>query len=460
MDAIGELRSNAARMARARSSSRGHVDADVVIVGAGAAGLLAARLLCEAGRSVIVLEARHRTGGRICTVRVPGVPLPIELGAEFVHGRGGETLALARAAGLTVCRVGDAQVVSQGGRLRARSGFFEKVSEVARRLGGGRRDRSVAEALQALRITGERRVMVESFAQGFDAAELDRFSARAFAAENGGGGLGGGADDDPHAHDQLRILSGYDALLEHVRAALPADRCAVQLGQVVRRVRWQRGAAEVESLAADGAVTRVRARAVVITLPIGVLRAPDGAAGSVRFEPDLPADKARALGRIEMGQVMRLTLRFRDNPGWPVDLGFMHARGQPVPVWWTASPVEAPMITGWAGGPIARRLLELDDAALVARALDALAGALGLPRARLGRLLDGAHFHRWDADPFSRGAYSYLAVGGMRAPSLLGRPEAGTLFFAGEATDPSQSGTVSGALASGRRVAMQVLAAR
>jgi monoamine oxidase len=435
----------------ARGRGRPRLDADVVVVGAGAAGLMATQLLCAAGRSVIVLEARQRIGGRICTVRVPGAPLPIELGAEFVHGRAEETLGIVRAAGLTLCRVSDAHLVSLGGRLRARTGFFAKVAEVARQLGRGPRDRSVAEALHALRISGERRVLVEGFAQGFDAADLDRFSARAFAAENG--------DTDPQQRDQLRILSGYDALLEHVRAQLPADRCALQLGQVVRRVRWRRGTVEIESVAADGAIGRVRARAVVITLPIGVLRAAEGAAGSVRFEPALPPDKARALARIEMGQVMRLTLRFRENPGWPVDLAFLHARGQAVPVWWTPAPVEASMITGWAGGPVARRLLELDDAALVARALDALASTLALPRARLGRLLDGAHFHRWDADPFARGAYSYLAVGGMRAPAALGRPEAGTLFFAGEATDPEQSGTVAGALASGRRAATRVLAA-
>jgi monoamine oxidase len=436
----------------ARAAARARHDADVVVVGAGAAGLMAAQLLCAARRSVIVLEARHRVGGRICTERVPGAPVPIELGAEFVHGRAEETLAIVRAGGLTLCRVTDAHLVALGGRLRARAALFARVAEVAGQLGRGPRDRSVAEALHAQRITGERRVVVEGFAQGFNAADLDRFSARAFAAEHG--------EDDPRQRDQLRILSGYDAVIAALRGKLPDDRCTLSLGRVVRRVRWRRRMVEVESVAADGAIDRVRAGAVVITLPIGVLRAEEGATGSVRFEPALPPDKARALARIEMGHALRLTLRFRDNPGWPPELGFVHARGQAVPVWWTPAPVEAPMITGWAGGPMARRLLELDDAALVARALDALAATLGLPRARLGRLLDGAHFHRWDADPFARGAYSYIGVGGTRAPRALGRPEAGTLFFAGEATDPDRSGTVAGALASGRRAAAQVLDAR
>ena len=198
----------------------------------------------------------------------------------------------------------------------------------------------------------------------------------------------------------------------------------------------------------------------MITLPVGVLKAAPGSRGAVAFDPE-PAAIRSALAGVEMGDVVRLVLRFRES-FWRDALGeaaFVHAAG-PFQTLWTAAPVDLPMLTLWAGGPPATRLRERGRPAILDAALRQLASLFGISAARARRLLVAADSHDWTADPFSRGAYSYQAVGGADAPDRLARPIRGTLFFAGEATSADESGTVPGAIASGRRAARQALRRR
>jgi monoamine oxidase len=122
---------------------------------------------------------------------------------------------------------------------------------------------------------------------------------------------------------------------------------------------------------------------------------------------------------------------------------------------WTALPERAPTLVAWAGGPRAARLAALSREAIVGRAVAAVAEIF--PRARAAERLESAHFHDWSADPFARGAYSYVTVGGRTARRRLAAPLDGTLFFAGEATDDESAATVEGALRSGERAARDVL---
>jgi monoamine oxidase len=159
-----------------------------------------------------------------------------------------------------------------------------------------------------------------------------------------------------------------------------------------------------------------------------------------------------------MGEVVRLVLRFRES-FWREALGdaaFVHSR-EPFPTPWTAAPLDLPMLTLWAGGPAASRLRPSGMREAVGTALHQLCRLFETSPARLRKLLVGAHVHDWTADPFSRGAYSYQSVGGASAPRELGRPVDDTLFFAGEATSMEQSGTVPGAIESGRLAARRAL---
>ena len=432
----------------------------VLVIGAGAAGLAAARELARAGARVRILEARRRIGGRIFTVRRKDWPLPIELGAEFIHGRPPEMMRLVEAARLLVDRLPDAHWVLTRRGLRERDDFFERMSRITARMKSRGSDRSVAEFLAGQRrLRPELRAEFRSFVEGFHAAPLDKVSERSLCTAGDG-------PPEPGEEDQFRIMTGYDGLarwlLSEARGSI-----ALELSTAAVRIAWRRGWAAVSARPARGGPPRrFEADRVLVAVPIAVLRAPAGSPGAIDFSPAL-ATKTRALSRLETGNVAKVTFRFRER-FWEergllsrrenrFDFNFLHARGAPVPTWWTAAPAQAAMLTGWVGGPSAEALLFEEDDRIAAVALEALGRILRVPPRRLEESLEGWHFHNWKKDPFSRGAYSFTGVGGMGAHRALARPVAGTLFFAGEATDPEQSGTVAGAIASGRRAAREIL---
>jgi monoamine oxidase len=439
---------------------------DVLILGAGAAGLAAARDLSHAGLRVTVIEARPRVGGRILTLHDPRSPVPLELGAEFIHGPSAETLPLAQAAGLAVLELPDTHEVATAGRFKPMGDFWEIVdrmnNDLARRLVSRGKDFPVSEYLDSARIPATRRGMLRDFVQGFYAAHPDRLSAQSLAVE-----ADGGEEEDEIQGQQFRIANGGDALMKWLRDGLDPDRTEVRLSTVAKSVEWKRGAVSVGCHGADRApLPTLSARTALVTLPLAVLKA-----GLVRFDPALPA-KDRALAGLEMGQVFKIVLRFREafweRAGFLKErrekagsdgsgLNFLHAHGAEVPTWWTSLPVRSPVLTGYVGAVTAEQLLAEDPPSRLERSLVALSDILAVPRRELEEQLDASASHDWRADPFARGAYSYIGVGGNGAPRALARPVDGTLFFAGEATNGPEIGTVAGALSSGRRAAREVL---
>jgi len=307
--------------------------------------------------------------------------------------------------------------------------------------------------------------MLRDFVQGFYAAHPDRLSAQSLAVE----AEDGGDEQDEVQGKQFRIANGGDALMKWLRDGLDPERTEVRLSTVAVGVEWKRGAVSVECRGIDRApLPTLSARTVLITLPLAVLKA-----GVVRFDPALPA-KQRALAGLEMGQVFKIVLRFREafweQPEFLKErrakagsdgrgLNFVHSHGAEVPTWWTSLPVRSPVLTGYVGAVAAEQLLAEEPASRLERSLVALSEVLAVPRRDLEDQLDASASHDWRADPFARGAYSYIGVGGNGAPRALARPVDGTLFFAGEATNGAEIGTVSGALSSGRRAAREVLRA-
>ena len=441
---------------------------DVLVLGAGAAGLAAARDLSHAGLRVTIIEARPRVGGRILTLHDSRSPVPLELGAEFIHGERAETLSLAQAAGLAVLELPGLHDLAAAGRFKAMDGFWELVDrmnkDLARRLVRRGRDFPVSEYLDSRSVPPARRGMLRDFLQGFYAAHPDRLSAESLAVEARGEG---NAERDEVAGGQFRIANGGDALMKWLRDGLDPDRTELRLSTVAQTVEWKRESVRVGCRGADRApLPTVSARTAVITLPLAVLKA-----GMVRFEPALPA-KQRALASLETGQVFKIVLRFREAIWDDAEflkerrgpssadrggLNFLHGQGAEVPTWWTTLPVRSPVLVGYVGAVAAEQLLAEEPPSRLERTLVALSEILAVPRRDLEDQLDASASHDWRADPFARGAYSYIGVGGSGAPRALARPVEGTLFFAGEATDGPQIGTVAGALASGRRAAREVL---
>lgn len=437
---------------------------DVAIIGAGVAGLSAARDLTAAGLTVELLEARPRIGGRVLSFHDQGISAAIELGAEFVHGSAQMTKEVAREAGLTLVDVNGDRFLSTLRGLRPIDDFWEQLDRVMSKLGTKRkRDRSFAEFLAERpggRALARERVLASQWVQGYQAADPARASERALAD-------GGSPGDDEAEQQQARVLEGYGGLATHLAAGL---RDEPRLGTIVSRVEWQRGAAELTVRRADGTpLEAVRARAVLLTVPLGVLQAQPSETGSIAFSPPLSRSKTEALQGLAEGHVVRVTLQL-DEPIWLTKPPRVSTGGRPLhrlafvqpseahmPVCWTAYPANAPLLVAWFGGPEGESLARRPREEIEQRAITAVADRLHYARGTFARHVRATHMHNWSADPFSRGAYSYVLVGGADAAKALSRPVEGTLFFAGEAFDAEgRNGTVEGALASGRRAARQI----
>ncbi|HKY00114.1 MAG TPA: NAD(P)/FAD-dependent oxidoreductase [Steroidobacteraceae bacterium] len=434
---------------------------DFLVIGAGAAGLAAAAELAAAGRSVLVLEARDRIGGRIWTRSEPGIPVPIELGAEFIHGEPDATFALLRRFGVPAVDTQGPHWTCRSGRVSVRGTIFKRV-ESALRSNRGRlraRDLGFEEFLARIppaRLPRDARALAIALVEGFDAADPVQVSARSIVDE----WVGGEALDAP----QFRPLGGYGALLAPLAAMLEQRGARLQLHSVVREVRWEAGAIEVEGVRL-GEAFRVRAKRAIVTLPLGVLQLPPGAPGAVRFDPPL-AGKDKPLRQLGSGPVLKAVMRFgeafweRAARGSCRDAAFFHVPDAPFPTFWTALPVRVPLLVAWAGGPRAARLAGADRDEVLEVALASLRSALGARIARRMRL-ESAVLHDWQQDPFARGAYSYVRTGGGTARRALARPLQHTLYFAGEATDfRREAGTVAGALQSGQAAARAALSGR
>ena len=457
------LGASARNLPRATGVKR--TDADVIIIGGGAAGLAAACALREAGARTLLLEARDRIGGRILTVRDPRLPIPIELGAEFIHGSAPETAALVREAGLVTYEVLGERWRAGSGTLRRVDDYWDRLDRVMRRLDPELEpDQSFQDFLDAKpggRSLARERTLAAEFVQGFHAADLRRVSARSLAD-------GGSPGDDPDEKRMARFIDGYYSVPRWLARDL-GD--VTRLRTTVTRIEWTRGSARISVAPRRGRRTKTfSARAAIVTLPLGVLQSPPSAPGAIAIDPDPPAFR-RALGTLGSGGVARLVLGFREafwtdrERGVPDDaslacMHFLHTLHAPIPIWWTAFPVRAPMLTGWVGGPRAWALMRQGPEYILATAIDTLASHFGMRTRTIAGLVSGMWTHDWLDDPFSRGAYSYPVVGGSDAARVLSRPIQGTLFFAGEAVDSEmRSGTVHGAIGSGRRAARAALRA-
>jgi monoamine oxidase len=438
----------------------------VVVVGAGVAGLEAARRLTRARLHVIVLEARPRIGGRVDTQRPPGWPAPVEAGAEFIHGRPPNLMRALADAGARVGRHPQRHERARRGDARAAETAWMQVQEMMADLPS--EDVAFMDVLRrppyARRLSAAARTLAINFVEGFNAADATRVSARGLVEQaEASEAEGGDATQRP--------LDGYDRLLHFLAAPLARRPGALRLATIATAVRWGRKdeGVEIEARGAlGGPPSRVRARAALITVPLGVLQAPPRALGVIRFVPALPRTKRSAIARLAMGTVVKVVLRLRQPIGTGVfapfgrDMSFLHLGRAPVPTWWVPRPFPPTMLIGWVAGRRAdafRTRYRTKEARLRA-ALAGLARAAGARAGAIAAAIEDAHVFDWGADPFSRGAYSWIPVGGLDAPAALAAPVAARLFFAGEATDTvGDPGTVHGAMTTGTRAAAEIVAA-
>jgi monoamine oxidase len=429
------------------------MDADVIVIGAGAAGLAAARTLAARSMRVVLLEGRDRIAGRVFSRRVVPMTTPAELGAEFIHGRAEQTMELLHEAGLKVAATSGEFWMRKRGELRLAVNDFTTAAAIFEGTRALSNDESVDRFLhrfdgdEAMRGTVD---TARAFVEGFDGADPAIASAQAIAQE-----WASGADTTT-----ARPLSGYQPMFEHLRRACTVMGVQLCLSTIVRRISWRRGIVTVSASNDRRDSRTIESRAAIVTLPVGVLRH-RGDETAVEFDPELPSAKREALESIEMGHVIRAVLWFR-SPFWErIDNGryrngaFFRGEGQ-VFAYWTQMPMRSQLIVAWVGGPKAVALSGITEAGLIERAVDGFGSLFGAPVLARREFVVGA-VHDWDHDQFARGAYSYVAVGGAEARATLAAPVENTLFFAGEATsEDGQGGTVNGALETGARAAAEV----
>src|SRR5579864_545862 len=445
----------------ARNNKPGEKDrADVIVIGAGVAGLVAASELADAGFSVIVLEARDRIGGRIFTLKDVEQQFPIELGAEFIHGRPTEIFDILQRGKIPVSEVDGDNWCVQNGQFSP-CDFFSEVDEILQRMNDNGPDESFASFLRrcCADASQEARQRALAYVSGFNAADPAEVSVHWLVQQMR-------AEEKIEGDRAFRARGGYQTLLGLLQQRVTKAKVSVRMNTVVQRVRWRAGSVSVDAVSDEQAVS-LHATRVLLTVPLSVLQARPGELGAIEFSPPLPPEKTRAIAGMEMGKVFRVVLHFKKR-FWDqitasgtrsktlARMSFFFSQNEWFPTWWTSMPDPFPTITGWAPWKSAERLAS-ESVPVATRAIDTLGGLLGVGATEMEDLLETAYFHDWQADPYSRGAYSYVKAGAAAAPETLSRAVKETLFFAGEAADiTGNNGTVHGAIASARRAVTDI----
>ncbi|WP_338566724.1 NAD(P)/FAD-dependent oxidoreductase [Microbacterium paraoxydans] len=424
---------------------------DTVIVGAGVAGLTAARLLQDAGRTVVVLEARDRIGGRVHTDRTDGI---VDLGASWIHGVDGSPVAAAAEAfGMRTVEftVGGFQVDSRpiayhgpdGRPLSAEEtrAFAADVHAV---------DAVLPDIIAASRPTASYRDVTDEALsrQGWSAERTQR--VREYlehrAEEQYGAWIedlaAHGLDDDAIEGDEVVFPDGYGVLPERL-----AEGLDIRLEHLVTRVDWSDDGVWVRTSHGD-----FSGDTTVITVPVGVLQA-----GTMEIVPPLPPVNAEALGRLRMNAFEKVFLRFPTR-FWEDGVYALRQQG-PEALWWHSwydltALHDEPLLLTFAAGPAAAATRDWSDAEVQASIMaqlrrlygDGIPDPIGMRRTA------------WQDDPFAHGSYAYMTVGSTTADhDDLATPVGGVLHLAGEATWTDDPATVPAALFSGHRAAERIL---
>lgn len=430
-------------------------NADIIVIGAGAAGLMAAMQLSRNGKKVMVLEARDRIGGRIYTLKNDGFIEGVELGAEFVHGNLPVTLALLKEAKITATdAVGDMWRYKNG-RFHKSEQFLAHYDMLIKKLNALKHDITLDEFISTHLTTKkytETADMLRRFATGYDTADPARFSVFAMREELQ-------SEDDDH---QYRVKGGYKTMLGYLESEIKKCGGAIRLSTIVKQLQWEQG--KIKAVTTDN--REFTGNKVIIGLPLGVLQANKQEQGAITFTPPMPK-REQAIQQMGFGAVIKLLLHF-DEVFWEKqaikkgakadikNMGYLFSN-EAIPTWWTQNPHPMPLLTGWLGGPPAAKLKNISDDDILQMGLQSLANIYDVPVVQLRQKLRAYKIMNWVAQPFTRGSYSYATTATKKARELLLQPEHNTIYFAGEYMyNGPEMGTVEAALASGKYVAKMI----
>jgi monoamine oxidase len=404
---------------------------DVVVVGAGAAGIAAGRRLVEGGASTLILEARERLGGRAWTVPST-IRQSLDLGCEWLHSADRNPWTdIARSLGFAI----DERLPDWRTRLARRYGEAAQTEWEAARAAYESRCTAAAKraedvpAASLLEPGGRWNGLLDAVSTWANGVELERLSVQDHARYSDSG-------------INWRLLAAYGTLITAHAAGLP-----IRLGTVVHAID-HRGRSRLRLVTDQGGVT---AQAAIITVPSNVL-----AAEAIRFTPALPEKLAAAAG-LPLGVANKLFLKLEDGgDAFPRDHHMLGHRDRTATGAYLMRPHDWPIVSGYFGGRLATELEQAGPEAMTQFALDELAGIFG---ASIRRQLSFLASSAWVGDRFARGSYSYALPGHAGDRAILAAPVEDRLFFAGEACSAHDFSTAHGAYRTGRAAAAAALAA-
>ena len=411
----------------------------ILIIGAGAAGLMAARQLAASGFPVTLLEASTVPGGRIHSFSIPGFAGFVEAGAEFVHGDLPVTLQLAHESGVRLIPTHYSQLTTDREAGDLPFHWDDLLEEMAKL----NEDMPVTQFLDTF-FPGEEnarlRRSVQGFAEGYDLADLATASTRALYSE-------WSSEEDSSSY---RVEGGYIRLVDYLVRECEGLGVRLHFGSPVREVCWQEGRVALHTTG-DQIFTAER---LIVTASLGALP-------GIVFEPSLPEIMHAAAG-IGYGSVVKILLEFR-TAFWldgrpPATTLFILSR-QPVPTWWTQGDERSTLLTGWLTGENMRRFRVLEPQGRLECCISSLASIFSRDQALIRDELKAFRIFDWQDEPYVHGGYSFDMVRTPECRRLLQTPVAETLYFAGEAIYSGNApGTVEAAFQSGLEVAEKIIA--
>lgn len=420
---------------------------DVLVIGAGAAGLAAARKLLRSGKSATVLEARDRIGGRIHTFAGEGFSVPVEAGAEFMHGDLPFSTALMKESQVRYF-AGEGRTWNvQFGALSQEDLFHDDWDMLLGKLHELDHDVTIGKFLEDHFSEPRYSALTEAvrkFVEGYDAADIHKASALALREEWSNENIQG-----------YRPEGGYSRLMDFLALEIEKYEGKIVLSAVVKAIVW--GMQEVEVITSGD--VRFKARKILVTVPAAVLKR-----GLIKFDPPLEKQD-KSFEKIEVGGVVKFMVEFRDRV-WEHDsatpfrkmpgLNFLFSDA-PIPTWWTQRPKEVPLLTGWLAGPVLNRVPS-DDESLRELGFGSLAYVFGTNERAIKENIRAIKVVNWVTDPFALGAYAYATLNTSEAVTELSKPIGNTIYFAGEAFyEGAEMGTVEAALATGDRAAKRII---
>ncbi len=406
---------------------------NIIVVGGGVSGLIAARQLSAQGQKVIVLEAGERFGGRINTLTDPQFDIVLETGAEFIHGKLPLTMKLLNEYAISFYETEGEMISKKNGQWQHENEPVKSWDSVLEKMKTLKTDTPLDDFLEE-HFPGEKKSAfkksIRRFAEGFDLADTKIASTFALREEW-----------IHQENEQYRVIGGYSRLTDELVATCEQNNVELIKSTEVKTIHRKKNSVEVGT--ADGVI--FTGEKIIITVPIGILQS-----GSISFNPPLP-EYTIAVGKIGYGTVIKCFFRFDDAfwQGHKKNTGFIIS-DQIIPTWWTQLPNPNRILTGWLGGPGAKALHGADETIIKRLGVQSLAHIFSVTVSYLESILSAVKIIDWSAAPFIHGAYTFATTETTVARKLLQVPVDGTIFFAGEGIHPANApGTVEAALYSG-----------